>query len=171
MFVVPRGPPVTKSIYARSTKVRGVYHLDIVQHYAVHAEARVPARNQALHRTFSHADADALRLIDRAHPTTRATLDKKPATLNPTKECTGCHEGSATRAPFPTRARGEAVESLEIKPLDVVVTDTTGLITPSVAPCKAYLQIAQDRATKLLAAIPLAARTEIPTSLSNLLAS
>jgi hypothetical protein len=41
-----------------------------------HAVARIPARDQVLHRTFSHAGADPLRLIDRAHPTTRSTLDK-----------------------------------------------------------------------------------------------
>jgi hypothetical protein len=34
-----------------------------------------------------------------------------------------------------------------------------------------YLKIAQDRANKLLAAIPIAARTEIPTALRYLLAS
>jgi hypothetical protein len=62
------------------------------------------------------------------------------------------------------------VESPALKPLDVIVTDITGPITPSVAPRKAYLQIAQDRATNLLAAIPLAARTDIPVALHNLIA-
>jgi hypothetical protein len=90
------------------------------------------------------------------------------ATLKPTNGCTGCHEGRATRAPFPTRARGESVESPALKPLDVIVTDTTGPITPSVAPRKAYLQIAQNN---LLAAIPLAARTGIPAALRKLIAS
>jgi hypothetical protein len=63
------------------------------------------------------------------------------------------------------------VESPALKPLDVMVTDTTGPITPPVAPRKAYLKIAQDRATNLLAAIPLAARTDIPAALRNLIAS
>jgi hypothetical protein len=134
--------------------------------------ARVPVRDQALHRTFSHAGADALRLIDRAHPTTtRATLDRRLAPLYTINDCTGCHEGRATRAPFPTRARDAAADSPELKPLDVVVTDATGPITPSVAPRKVFLQIAQERATKLLADIPFAARTEIPTALRYLLAS
>jgi hypothetical protein len=172
MFVVPRGPPpVSASIYARGTKVRGVYHLDISQPYTVHAVARVPVRDQALHRKFSHAGADALWLNDRAQPTTRATLDRRLASLYTTNDCTGCHAGRATRAPFPPRARDAAADSPELKPLDVVVTDTTGPITPSVAPRKVYLQTAQNRATKLLAAIPLAARTEIPTALRYLLAS
>jgi hypothetical protein len=51
------------------------------------------------------------------------------------------------------------------------VTDTTGPITPSVAPRKAYLRIAQDRAINLLAAIQLAARTDIPAALRNLITS
>jgi hypothetical protein len=42
---------------------------------------------------------------------------------------------------------------------------------PSVAPRNAYLQIAQDRATNLLAAISLAARTDTPAALRNLIAS
>jgi hypothetical protein len=169
---VPRGPPpVTNLIYARGTKVCGVYQLDVAQPQTVRAVARIPARDQVLHRTFSHAGAEALRLIDRAHPTTRVTLDKRLATLKPTNDCTRCHEGRATRAPFPTRARGESVESPALKPLDVIVTDTTGPITPSVAPRKAYLQIAQDSATNLLAAIPLAARKDIPAALRNLIAS
>jgi hypothetical protein len=172
MFVVPRGPPpATKLIHAFSTKVRGVYQLDVAQPHIFYAVARIPARDQVLHRTFSHAGADALRLIDRAHSTTQATLDKRLATLKPTNDCTGCHEGRATRASFPTRARGESVESPALKPLDVIVTDTTGPITPSVAPRKAYLQIAQDRATNLLSAIPLAARTDIQAALRNLIAS
>jgi hypothetical protein len=158
MFVVPRGPPPsTKLIHARGTKVRDVHQLDVAQPHTVHTVARIPARDQVLHRTFSHAGADALRLIDRAHPTTLATLDKRLATLKPTTDCTGFHEGCATRAPFPTRARGESVESPALKPLDVIVTDTTGPFTPSVAPRKVYLQIMQDRATNLLAAIPLSA--------------
>jgi hypothetical protein len=140
MFFVPRGPsPATTLIHARGTKVRGVYQLDISQPNTVYAVARIPTRDQALHRTFSHADADALRLIDRAHPTTPATLDKRLATLKPTNDCTGCQEGRATRVPFPTRARGESVESPALKPLDVIVTDTTGPITPPVAPRKSYL--------------------------------
>jgi hypothetical protein len=172
MFVVPRGlPPATKLIHARGTKVRGVYQLDVAQPHTVHAVYRIPARDQVLHRTFNHAGADALRLMNRAHPTTRATLDKRLATLKPTNDWTGCHEGRATRAPFQTRARGESVESPALKPLDVIVTDTIGPIKPSVAPRKAYLQIAQDRATNLLAFIPFAARTEIPAALRNLIAS
>jgi hypothetical protein len=148
-----------------------VYQLDVAQPHAVHAVARIPAHDQVLHRTFSHTGADALRLIDRAHPTSRATLDKRLATLKPTNDCTGCPEGRAFRAPFPTCARGESVGSPALKPLDVIVTDTTGPITPSVALRKAYLQTAQDRATNLLAAIPLAARTDIPAALRNLIAS
>jgi hypothetical protein len=94
MFVVPRGPPPAKKlIHARGTKVRGVYQLDVSHPHTVHTVARIPARNQVLHHTFSHAGADALRLIDRAHPTTHATLDKRLATLKPTNDCTGCHEG------------------------------------------------------------------------------
>jgi hypothetical protein len=117
IFVVPRGPPpATKLIHAHGTKVRGVYQLDIFQPQTVHTVVRVSARDQALHLMFSHAVADALRLIDRAYPTTRATLDKKH---------TGCYEGRATRAPFPTSARGEAVDSPALKPLDVIVTDIT----------------------------------------------
>jgi hypothetical protein len=85
MFVVPRGPPpATKLIQARGTKVSGVYQLDVAHPHTVHAVARIPARGQVLHRTFSHAGADALRLIDRAHPTICATLDKRLATLKPT---------------------------------------------------------------------------------------
>jgi hypothetical protein len=84
--------------------------------------ARIPALNQVLHRTFSHAGADASWLTDRAHPTTRATLDKRLATLKPTNDCTGSHDGRATRAPFLTRARGESVESPALKPLDVIAT-------------------------------------------------
>jgi hypothetical protein len=101
----------------------------------------------------------------------RATLKKRLATLEPSKDCICCHEGRATRSLFPTRARGEAVESPALKPLYVIVTDTTGPITPSVASRKAYLQIAQERATNLLAAIPLAACTDIPAALRNLIAS
>jgi hypothetical protein len=63
------------------------------------------------------------------------------------------------------------VESPALNPLDVIVTDTTGSITRSVAPRKAYLQIAQDRATNLLAAIPLEARTDISAALRNLIDS
>jgi hypothetical protein len=134
MFVVRRGlPPATKLIHDRGTKVRGVYQIDIAHPYTVHAVARIPARDQALHRTFSHADADAVRLIDRAHPSTRATLDKRFDTLEPINYCTVCHEGCATRPPFQTRARGEAVKSPAFKPLDVIVTNTTGPTTPTVA--------------------------------------
>jgi hypothetical protein len=97
MLIVPRGlPPATKLIHARGTKVRGVYQLDVAQPHHVHAVARIPAHDQVLHRTFSHARADALRLIDSAHPTIRATLDKRLATLKPTNDCTGCYEGRAT---------------------------------------------------------------------------
>jgi hypothetical protein len=82
-------------IHALGTKVRGVYQLDVAQPHTVHVVARIPARDQVLHHTFSHAgadaDVDALRLIARAHPTTRATLDKRLATLKPTNDCTGCH--------------------------------------------------------------------------------
>jgi hypothetical protein len=96
MIIVPRGPPpATKLIHARGTKVRGVYQLDVAHPHTVHAVARIHARDQVLHRTFSHVDSDALRLIDRAHPTTRATLDKRQATLKPTNDCTGCHERRA----------------------------------------------------------------------------
>jgi hypothetical protein len=138
MFVDPRGPPpATKLTHARGIKVRGVYQLYVAQPHTVHAVARIPARDQVLHRTFSHAGVNALRPIDRAHPTTRATLDKRLATLKSTNDCTGCHERRATRAPFPTRACGESVESSTLKPLDVIVTDITGPITPSVAPRKA----------------------------------
>jgi hypothetical protein len=63
------------------------------------------------------------------------------------------------------------VESPALKPLDVIVTDTTGPITPSVVPRKAYLQISQDRATKLLSFIQLAALTDIPAARRNLIAS
>jgi hypothetical protein len=56
------------------------------------------------------------------------------------------------------------VESPALKPLDVVVTDTTGTITRSVALRKESLQIATD-----LLALPLAARTDIPAALRNLL--
>jgi hypothetical protein len=172
MFVVSRGqPPATKLIHARSTKVRGVYQLDVAQPHTFHALARIPARDQVLHRTFSQAGADALRLIDRAHPTIQATLDKRLATLKPTNDSSGCPEGRVTRSPIPTRARGESVESPALKPLDVIATDTTGPITPSVAPRKAYLQIAQDRATNHLAAILPAARRDIPAALRSLIAS
>jgi hypothetical protein len=91
--------------------------------------------------------------------------------MNLTNDCTGCHEGRATRVLFPTRVSGEAVELPALKPLDVVVTDTTGPIAPSVAPRKAYLQVAKDRETNLIAFIPLAARTDISAALCNLLAS
>jgi hypothetical protein len=79
MYVIPRGPPpATKLIHARGTKVRGVYQLDVAQPNTVHAVARITARDQVLHRTFSHAGADALRLIDRAHPITQiSTADQK----------------------------------------------------------------------------------------------
>jgi hypothetical protein len=60
------------------------------------------------------------------------------------------------------------VELPALRPLDIVVTDTTGSTTQSVAPRKAYLQIAKDRAIN--ASIPLAARTDILTALGNLLA-
>jgi hypothetical protein len=120
MFVLPRGPlPAKKLIHASGTTVRGVHDLHVAQPQTVYAVARIPARDQALHRTFSHAGADALRLID--HPTTRDTLDKRLATLQPPNDYTRCHEGRATRAPLPTRARGGAVESLALKPIDVIV--------------------------------------------------
>jgi hypothetical protein len=140
MFVVPRSPPpAIKLIRARGTKVRGVYQLDVVQPHIVHAVAHIPTRDQALHLTFSYADADDLRLIDRAHLTNRATLGKRLTTLEPNKYCTGCHDGHAARVPFPTRARGEALESPALKPLYVIVTDTTSPTTPSIVPRKTYL--------------------------------
>jgi hypothetical protein len=60
MFVVPRGPPpATKLIHACDTKVRGMYQLDVAQPHTVHAVACNPAVDQALHRKFSHAGANA----------------------------------------------------------------------------------------------------------------
>jgi hypothetical protein len=101
-FVVLRGPPpATKLIHARGTKVRGVYRLNVAQPHTVHAVARIPARDQVLHHTFSHAGANALRLIDRAHLTTRSTLDKRLATLKPTTTALAATKG----APHEPRSR------------------------------------------------------------------
>jgi hypothetical protein len=123
MFVVPRGPPsATKLIHSRGTKVRRVYRLDIAQPHTVHAVARIPARGQALHRTFSHADANSLRLIDRPHPTTGASLDKRlcsqraqtfqshSATLSPL--------GSSPAAPLPNGFIPTMLRSRSAPPLE-----------------------------------------------------
>jgi transposase InsO family protein len=119
---------------------------------------------------FNHAGADALRRIDKAYPELRAKLNKRLVTQPAVPDCAACHTGRQTRAPFPAKLVTTPATP-PIAALDVATTGTVGPLPGSLVPQAAYLKLLRDRATTLLAGLPVAARTSVPAAIQTTLSS
>jgi hypothetical protein len=168
IYIIPQGPqPLPGRILAHGLLRNGVYEMatdttGTARQLTTSTSANIAKVTTALHKTFNHAPAAALRRIARHYPDTTARL----STLRQAEQlqCTSCPVGKQTRALFPAVARKPP------QPLDVISTDTAGPLPTSHDKAR-YLQIFQDRATRYLLSVPFSSKSAATIAIQRAIAN
>lgn len=127
---------------------------------------RTKAGNNLLHVIFNRSGDSGVDSLREANPHGVKDLTKyKRRLFNVKPDCGPCHLGKQSRAAFYRHTNKP-----NIRPLDIVSTDTAGPFPTTTADNK-YLQFIIDRASKKTAAIPLKSKSAATDNIKNTIAA